>query len=206
MPLFFAGISFTLHAQERQVINGTITYKNNVFEVNDAREIVMVEDPLTGMVDTRVENPEPIPVKMNNLMIYSVKDVSTPSNLNHETLKTLILPALQKNILLDGVYRIHINNVILNEKGKIAYYDYGGVEKRTGTKVTKGEQTFMKYDYADVDKKTVEAIGKQIELIIDKAPAYTPAKVGQMTVVYRVPVEGLKQPFAIKAGQITFLK
>jgi hypothetical protein len=205
LPLFFAGFITIISAKAQA--DSTLVYKGNTFLVTDLKEIVLIEDDATGTVDIRVENPDPVPIKMNDLMIYAHKDVQQPSTLTGEALRTYLLPVLQKNITTDGVYRIHITNVVLSEKGKIVYYNFGGVEKRKTKQSTNADQKVVtSFEFNPIDKGTNEVIGKQIETLIEKAPAYTPAKVANMNVVYRVPVEALKKTFFIKAGQVTFAK
>lgn len=177
--------SYTAYAQQKQPVINTITHKGNVFEIMNSADTFLALDPVTNEVGTVIENPNPIPLKLNNMNIYSKGDVEKHPSVNGTTLRNYILQTIS-NQLSDGEYRLLLSNVILNEKGKIVYYNYDGLEKKTGTSAKKD---------ATINTKTIEAL-------IDKTPAYKPAIVYNNAVPYRLPDAELQQPFRIKNGII----
>lgn len=177
--------SYTSYAQQKQPVINTITYKGNVFEIMNSADTFLALDPVTNEVGTVIENPNPIPLKLNNMNIYSKGDVEKHPSVKGTTLRNYILQTIGKQ-LSDGEYRLLLSNVILNEKGKIVYYSYDGLEKKTGTST----------------KKDATITTKIIDNLIDKTPAYKPAIVYNNPVPYRLPDTELQQPFRIRNGTI----
>lgn len=177
--------NYTAYAQQKQPVITTITHKGNVFEVMNSADTFLALDPVTNEVGTVIENPNPIPLKLNNMNIYSKSDVEKHPSVNGTTLRNYILQTIGKQ-LADGEYRLLLSNVILNEKGKIVYYNYDGVEKKTSTSA----------------KKDATITTKIIDNLMDKTPAYKPAVVYNNAVPYRLTDTELQQPFKIKNGTI----
>src|SRR5690606_34555792 len=127
----------TAYAQTKPPRIDTITYKGNLFEVSNMGDTVDMLDPVTGEIETIISNPHPIPLKINNMNIYAKADVETEPSVTAAMLNRHILQSLAGRVakLADGEYRLLLSNVIVSDRGKIVYYNFDGIEKRSSRKV-----------------------------------------------------------------------
>lgn len=170
----------------------TLTYKGNVFVVKNMADTVTMLNQQSMEVETIINNPSPIPVKMNGLDIYGIDEVQTPPGITESTLKFYILNKLGKQITGagDGIYRMVLNSVVIDVQGRVVYYDFIGIEKRT----RKG--------WLDVPALSDEVIAVQIENVFDGAPVYTPAMLSGAKVACRLSDEEFQQPFQVERGSV----
>ncbi len=199
----------------------TITHKGNVFEMQSMADTVIVLDPITTEISTIIQNPNPVPVKLNNMNIYAEGDVDTEPSLTWAKLVRYIVQSSNKQVsaLGNGEYKLIISNVILNEQGKIVYYNFDGINKQQGREVIAStdnnninatvngstNNVGVKLEWVKIDERTNRSFAMQIEYLMNKAPAYQPAKVQGSAVPYRLPASDIfKSTFYIKNGAIYY--
>lgn len=199
------------HTQSRPPRIDTITYKGNVFEVSNMGDTVEMLDPVTGEIETIISNPYPIPVKMNAMNIYAKGDVDIAPSVTANMLNRQIIQSLSHRIttLADGEYRLLLSNVIVSDKGKIVYYNFDGIEKRTSRKIIGNNNASKNATTNQVGSKVewnkVNSLGTiKIDNIIDKIPVCKPATVYNNAVPYRYADEDFKQSFYIKNGAVHY--
>lgn len=149
-----------------------VTYRGNNFEMyifpNDTIE---VEESVTKERTIAITTRNPVPIKLNGRTIYTTEGVNTPPELTDRSLRKFILDDIASYLekLDDGKYSLFISNVVMDESGRIVYFDYEGVRGPYDNKykklpVTKSTPQLLK----DIDKQVVEAM--------HSAPRLAPAK------------------------------
>ena len=181
-------------AQFKKPVVRTITSGNNVFEVHDYADTVEMLDTKTMDVHLVIKNPNPLPVKINHLDIYAKEDVQNPPSINEAILKNLLIKTLYKEIgrFTNGRYRMLISNVIIDDKGKIVYYNFDGFEKDAN----------RNNNWKPVYKTKTAQWQHLIKQTLDKTPACKPASVYGSAVPYRLSDEVIQQAFFINNGMI----
>jgi hypothetical protein len=181
--LFFSENAFSTGTPNRE--GNKVTYNGNVIEFEGESKIdtnsVTVQDPNTGETLMLVSERKPLPVKINGETIYNTNtirtpgkyggDVSTESNFTSQGLKMYLLLNMGKELrkLGDGSYTMSLDNIIIDKKGAIVFFEVGNIEKRTkvGTEVK----------HAPIDKKMHEQIARKISQLITKMPLHKPADI-----------------------------
>lgn len=213
--IVIATTCFTAAAQDKQPYVTHITYKGSMFEVlktpGDTAEML---DLVTNEVELVITNPNPVPVKYNNMNIYSKGDVEKKAGVTGDVVKRTILQALAKYIakFADGEYRILLSNIIINDKGKVVYYNFDGFEKmsvqQTYTAGSKPEpnkvqgKVFERAKWTTVYEEQLVDMTKTVEAAVDKLPAGAAASVKGYPVPYRIPDDDTKQSFPVRKGVI----
>lgn len=189
----------------------TINYKGNVLEVKNIADTVEVLDPVTTEVLTVIETPNPIPLKLNNMNIYAVKEVEQQPSVTGETVRRYIIHQLSSHFKKDGEYRLMLDNIIISDKGKIVYYNFNGIEEKitkrtlqTNKGTTYSNISMGRTDWKETDKKLSTDLSAQIEKLIDKSPAYKPATVYNQPVPCLLDTKELQRPFVVKGGVIQY--
>jgi hypothetical protein len=203
----FLYTSFSVSAQV-----STINYKGNVLEVKNMADTTELLDPVTMETLWEIRNPNPIPLKLNNMNIYAVKEVEQQPSVTGESVRRYIIHQLSSQLKGDGEYRLMLDNIVISDKGKIVYYNYNGVEKKVTTRtqtIEAGKSSPANYsigrtDWKETDKKLSTTLSVQIEKIIDKAPVYTPATVYNQPVPCLLDTKELQKPFTVKGGVIQY--
>jgi hypothetical protein len=154
----------------------TVTYKGNKFILSDEqRDTITVLDPVTGEEITQVRILEMMPVSMNGRKIYRDYDISTePQQLAHSvSLEEHVVANLSGDIdaLPDGDYRFNISNIVIDEIGKVAYYEFHGI---TGT--NNGVDVVL-------PKDIVSAMAARIEMAMGIAPVMKPGTMNDKAVL-----------------------
>lgn len=205
--LTFSGISCFADGGDTD----TIVFKGNYFEVASAVETLMVEDPITQEVELVVANPNPIPIKMNGYTIYTDKEIDTPPSLSVEKLKRYLLYQLGTTLtgLGNGMYRMYLDNVIIDDKGKVAYYTYGGVQyaqkpmpSQNNDRPKSSMRVSYKVDWQNLPEVHQQRIKKKLEVLIEKMPAYSPAKAYNQPVIYRMEMKSFPNSFEVDKGHL----
>lgn len=199
----------------------TITHKGNVFEIVSMADTATILDPITTEIKTVISNPNPIPVKLNNMNIYAAGDVDTKPSVTSAILIRYIVQSLNKQIsaLGNGEYRLRMSNVIISDFGKIVYYNFEGLEKMQSKKVTNstGEDNIYAtthgatndtrqylVSWKPLSNSTNKDLTVKLDNLMNKAPAYKAAKVQNNPVPYRLPDKEFEQSFTIKNGAIYY--
>jgi hypothetical protein len=113
--------------------NGNIvTYRGNKFEYSVPRiETVAVTDPVTRKTTTQKIAYDAVPVKMNGVKIYNSDEVTQkPVQVDERvSLPVYVLKGLNSEFskLPDGRYLVYVSNIIVDNKGKVVYYEYEGI-------------------------------------------------------------------------------
>ncbi|MCB0698805.1 MAG: hypothetical protein H6551_10540 [Chitinophagales bacterium] len=192
LTIFLLGSYTTCIASDQQdVLFDTVVRGNNTFEVEDASEIVMVEEKNDVYV-TEI-NSFPIPRKMNGLNIYNPKDVNQPATVNGKVLKQHLLNNMKEvtSKLPDGVYAIRLLHIVLSHEGQIVYYDFDGIRM----KANDGSMKRLNNNLTDATEK---AISKAMKTV----PKYKPAYIYHSAVVSMISNEEFEKPFHIKNGKV----
>lgn len=212
-PIFSASVALILlllcTPASAQV--STINYKSNVFELKVMVDTTEILDPVTMETIWEIRNPNPIPLKLNNMNIYAVNEVGNQPSVSGETLRRFIIGQLNAHLKKDGEYRLMLDNIIINDKGKIVYYNFNGIEKKITTQTIEAGKSsspvsnaMSRADWKETDKNFSASLSTQIEKIIDKAPAYKPAMVYNQPVPCRLDTKELQRPFFVRNGVIQY--
>ena len=145
-----------------------LTYKNNRFQLKDLgmKDTIVVQDPFTGELLTKLVSLPPQPVTMNGNRIYDMTEVtqapqpSSPNNSFENYLLNKLKNDPQICGLKDGNLTIKFRYLVFDETGRIVYYDYQGME------FTEPDGTVRVPDPQDA----------KIDSIISAIPKYKPAK------------------------------
>lgn len=155
-----------------------IYFKGNVFETNEASkvEVMKTDDPSS----VKTVSIDAYPIKMNDKPIVSDDKVTTKPKLKgkvgfDDLIFKSIKPELDKLQDADN-YAIWMYNIIIDEKGKLVYYDLSGLK-----------QAFNHDPSADetvkIDPKISDAINKKIEEIFNSNLSFTPAMLNGKPVI-----------------------
>lgn len=176
--------------KQKQALD-TVVRNGYTFEVEDASEIVMVEEKDDVYV-TEI-NAFPIPRKMNGLNIYSPPDAHQPATVNAKILKQYLLNNIKEatSKLPDGTYAIRLIHIVLSHEGQIVYYDFDGIRMKAGDGSMKR-----------LNNNLTEATEKAIAKAMQKAPKYKPAYIYHNPVVSFISNEEFEKPFIIKGGKV----
>lgn len=191
----------------------TINHKGNVFELKVMADTTEILDPVTMETIWEIRNPDPIPLKLNNMNIYAVNEVGNQPSVSGETLRRFIIGQLNAHLKKDGEYRLMLDNIVINDKGKIVYYNFKGIEKKVTTHtqtIEAGKSSspvsyaMSRADWKETDKNLSSFLSTQIEKIIDIAPTYKPALVYNQPVPCLLDTKELQRPFFVRNGLIQY--
>lgn len=201
----FLSTSFSASAQV-----STINYKGNVLEVRNMADTTEVLDPITMETLWEIRNPNPIPLKLNNMNIYADNEVEQRPSVTAAIMRKYLIQQLSGQLKTDGEYRLILDNIIISDKGKIVYHNFNGLEKKI-TITTRQESTggasanvFRTDRWKETDKQLSASLSTQIEKAIDKAPTYKPAMVYNQPVPCQLDTKELQRPFMIKGGMVQY--
>jgi hypothetical protein len=152
-----------------------------------------------------------IPVKMNGQKIFEAKDLSNDPQLANglspmEQLGRDIQSELSK--LPDGEYAFSVRNVIIDEKGRVVYYQVGPVSRsRAAVAFPKSQQEWdalkkeMEQEEASdrIDDALAARISEASERSLD-AMSFQPALKDSKPVVARVHLRGERYEIVVKDG------
>lgn len=189
---------FTKEATKRSFErNGNeITYNGNKFKMAEPKtDTFELEDPITGEHLTQIAVLNPKPLEMNGMKIYSVDEAAVPEYAaGNSTLEELVMKAVSQNLppLPDGDYNIDLTNVVLDENGKVAFYELKG---------------FKHSDYSNlnfVTNDTAEKIALLIDNTLNDAPALKPAMLKGAKVPYLMQTSFWRPVITVKGSKVTY--
>lgn len=168
----------------------TLTFKGNVFVVRSMADTVTMLNQQTMEVETVINNPSPIPVKMNWLDIYGIDEVQKKPGVTENTLKFYLLNKMSNQVaaLSDGIYRMVLNSVVIDARGKVVFYDFIGMERR------------LKKGWVTVPGINDDAIAALVGSLLEGTPVYTPATLSGAKVACRMSDDAFQKPFFIEKG------
>lgn len=197
----------SLAAQTQQPYTEEITVRGNVFEVlTTPGDTVIMLDPVIVEEELVITPPLTVPVKVNNMHIYSKGDVGKQPDISSLAIKKMLVQAIVKQVpgIADGNYRLLLSNVILSDKGKIVYFSFGGIERKT-VQTIKGEGNVLTRErWAKVYEERQTIIEKAIVNFTEKNAAYKPATANAYAVPYRLVGNDEPYSFSIKGGTVAF--
>lgn len=184
-----------------------ITYKGNVIEYaeEETRDTMIVTEAITGEEQIVVSTRAPRPMTINQEQIY-IKDelygkrnYRTPG-LTESVIREYLLTNMGKEIknLPDGEYTIYINDVIVDKKGKVVFFKFGGVHK-----MVEGKDGVKRPEL--IDQKINEKIARKTSMLLEDAPAHNPALAKGKEVYSIVHTEGAYEPFFIENKKLKSL-
>lgn len=166
-------------AQKFQRNGNVVTYRGNTFEYEPpSKADTQTMKDASGETIVRYITKNPIPIKFNGKKLCTTDDVTSrpePKE-KYRTIESHLLNGLSAEFakLPDGGYWIDLTNVVLNDYGKVIYYEYNGFEANSKSpKVS-----------ADIAK----AIAGKIDDLMMTAPQYVPAKINGKAVPVRTDV------------------
>jgi hypothetical protein len=159
-------------AEDKKREGNKIYYKGNVFDI--------IPEKATSYTDGKVADVEPAyrMEKLNGKKIYCYPEVSQPLSTNTNQLfvdyAAKLLAGGLDNIGTKG-YAIKIHNIVINEDGRIVFYDYSGVYK--AYPAIKGT----------LDREAINAMDKKVEKVMNEM-RFKPAKMNGRNVAYWIPL------------------
>lgn len=157
-----------------------VKYEGNTIELKkELRDTTITVNPKTGKNDTVIAVRESYPLKLNGEKIYTMYDSNIKMKYHEsaelvsskyaESIMEYLLNNLTKEVekLDDGGYRLGINNVLLDQKGKIVYYEYSGI-------VTASD-TIPDEKLPKANKAVSDEVGRKIGSLLNNYPARNPA-------------------------------
>lgn len=147
LVIFLACCTKSAFTSSSPVRKGNLAYyKGNEFLFGLPRpaDTITIENPVTKEQMIKVAIADSIPVSMNGKPIFyyakgfatdvpAEKLLDAPNSYlgSDQHLRNYLVKNMQDELgkLDDGVYRIKMKNIVVDEYGKIAYYEYSGIEK-----------------------------------------------------------------------------
>jgi hypothetical protein len=173
LPLMAVAFScFSKNANSGPVVfarNGnTVTYKGNKFTLTEEiRDTMSLLNYVDETEKTQIRVVEPYPVAMNGRKIYNTVEVaSEPEPIDQSrpfedaVLESLVM---EFNALADGFYHLAIANIVVDESGKVVYYEFGGIT---------GQRNGVPVVLSDVQ---LSGFAKSLDEAISSAPPMKPA-------------------------------
>ncbi len=197
---FIAICTFNCTAQQAIWKGNTAIYRGNkVIFSPQKRDTVTTTDKATGEEIQQVRVADPSPLTVNGRKIYDSKELaSEPQN---TTLKTpfaeYIFTGLSSSFksLPDGAYEFNLYPVIIDNNGKIVFYDF---------------RTFYGYDKKNkrirIDELLYKIIAAKLDELINNAPKFAPGKAGGKNVVAILDDELYKYKIEVNEKSVKFNK
>jgi hypothetical protein len=188
LPVLFVAIScftnnYSANAQKMERKGNAVTHKGNKITLSEPQyDTMIVVDPVTGDEMMKIRSTDPEPETINGKRIYRYDAVTTPPQpyASKGTIESYLLTKLADDLgkLPDGIYRIELHQVVIDEKGKVIYYNYAGIVSRD-----KGGKAIR------LPEEVVKKLDNKINTLMENAPAMMPAtlngeKVTAMANVY----------------------
>ncbi len=166
----------TSGSKEFKKTGNTVTYNGNTFTLSEGlRDTITVVDPVTAKELTQVRILEPAPISMNGRKIYNAVEVTTePQQFAHSvSIEEHILANLAGDIdaLPNGSYWMNISNIVVDETGKVIYYEFRGI---SGT----GRDADMK-----LSQDLTKSLAQRVDLAMRTAPVMKPATLNGKNVI-----------------------
>ncbi len=148
-----------------------VTYRGNKFEYSKQKDpdTLFRTNPTTGEEESMVMWTDPTLIKMNDAKLYNSDEFTTPQQPmeNEKSIEEYLLSNISSDIatLSNGLYRISMNEVIVDDKGKVVFYKYNGVFGRDKD----GERI-------EIDSVIRQKLDEKINLLMSNVPDRIPAK------------------------------
>lgn len=174
--LFFTQKGFS---EDKRKEGNRLYYKGNVFELwgPATSDTIMIEDPVTGEWIMKIKRADSLPVKMNGNYIFREDELARPERVQitktRKAIQEYVIQKLQPVLenQEDGVYISNVNNVIVNEHGRLVYYERPFV---------------MRNDQPQLDDDQIRHLIARLKDVLDSAPEFEPIKRGRDPVVFNI--------------------
>ena len=171
-----------------------ITFNGNTFGMSAAKTI-MVKDPVTGNAEQQSIPARPI--AMNGKPIYTTDTLTRFPVFNEkgapgtEKLSGYLFTILKAELgrLDEGNYILSVTNAVIDEKGRLVYYEFGGLkrlqEKTVFSSASGGRKNDAAiYDHVEniptdigIDSTLKQPINSAAQKALDNLPKMKPAQV-----------------------------
>jgi hypothetical protein len=105
--------------------------------------------------------------------------------------------------LPDGDYFLDIDNIIIDTKGKIVYYDYQGIFDKPLT--NKEMSDGVKQTYLQIADDIKKPLGKKIEKLFTNAPVCKPGQKDGKPVISRTDINFYGYRITVKSHAVTYV-
>ena len=161
---------------QRFVKNGNkVTYRGNTFELSKATfDTMTLIDPVTGSEIVKVVQHDPQPIKMNGKQIPTDVDKNPVYTGSEKDLRDYLLKNMKDVLskLDDGQYWLDISNILIDEHGRIVYFDYSEMKRSK----TAGEVNDA--NFGTINKNLQEEIYDKVCRLMEVAPGFQPGTIG----------------------------
>lgn len=109
-----------------------VTYQGNKFEMSKSTmDSIFLIDPITGKEELKIVQTDPKPIRMNGRDIVIQTDQSPYYTGSEKDLRDYLLHNLKEELskLEDGPYTLNIRDIVVDENGKIVYFDYQNMRR-----------------------------------------------------------------------------
>ena len=117
--------------------NGNIvTYRGNKIELSETlRDTMTLIYPVTGQETIKIVQLDPHPIKLNGKKIIEPSDGDPAYTGSEKDLRNYLLLNMKHELgkLDNGSYRLDIDNIVIDENGKIAYFDFHEMKRSKTT-------------------------------------------------------------------------
>lgn len=172
--LLVCGFPLPMVAQDFSADLPGVDYEGDVFKRNGYTyemgapkgDTSVIEDPITGEVHIRYKPGNPQPASVNGVKVYNLNEVTTPprANIGGLSLADYLLQNLKDEFISFSNYklafRIDLFNVIVDDKGKVVFYECDGVRG---------------YGEDRVERRIANVVSTKINKLLSDMPAMTPA-------------------------------
>lgn len=161
-------------AQKFEKNGNIVTYRGNKFEMSGQRIDTTIEvDKKSGDELMKIVMRDPIPLKMNDARIFNSNEVMLKPAPENTTLEDHLFRGLASefNKLPDDSYHLYIGNIVVDNTGKIVYYEYTGFTAHNSK--------------TKIPPAVKKAIDQKIDPLMSKAPVFKPGKVNGYKVIVR---------------------
>jgi hypothetical protein len=209
--VFFSKDSFSKKFEK----NGNIvTYNGNKFKlIVPPPDTVIIIDPVSGQEMTKMVShgtEATLPATMNGKKIYGYYEipegtqpgtaVNSKAGLSSNNLKEYLLTNLADEFkkLANGSYFIELNDVVVDEKGKIVFFNFKGILINTR------EHDNGVNPKAKIDKATQASIAAKVSRLMEDAPMHSPAMINGNAVPFLIDGISFSNPFIIKDHKVVY--
>lgn len=173
-----------------------VSYNGNKIVLSEpSSDTIEMINPVTGGAQSVVQVREPEPISINGQKIYHAGEAEVPGYVGGNlTFESSVMSAMSSELgtLPDGDYALNLKNLVVDEKGKVAYYELGGLQ-RLGMAIR-----------TTVANDTAERIAVLVDNTLNNAPALSPAKIGGRQVAYLMQTYFWRPIITVKDRKVTY--
>ncbi len=160
---------FTLAQSTMPSRSRTVIYHDNKITYPAPKmDTIRVTDPVTGKDEMKVIQTDPLPGMLNGRKIHHDEGVPPQYYIDDGSLEDRVMKGIAADLkgLKDGEYGLVLNDIVVNDSGRLVYYKFSGVEI----------QGFGSFGVL-VDTNKIKGLNARIEQLMTTAPLMRPATV-----------------------------